>query len=509
MATPIDAEVTALARRIAELGAGEESRVFHMSWWSERMLAWAMAHPEFKTQLFRFVDVFPATHDASDVLRHIHEYFQGADAPKLMALGVDLAEKVPFGDSVSASVARRNILRMAEQFIVGATPAEAVDGLHQLWRQGSAFTVDLLGEKTVTEAEADRYATRVDELLRALVERTGAWAPDDTLEFDDRGALPRVNVSVKPTALASLYSSLTRDEGIEQAKSRLRPLLHFARDHGAFVYFDMEHYDVKELTLQLFRELLDEPGLEDVDAGIVVQAYLKDARDDLAAIIDWSRSRTKPVGVRLVKGAYWDSETILARAEGWPVPVYESKDETDANYERLARMLHDHHDDVRAAFASHNLRSLAYAITYARTKGIPDSWTRARTIRRSRSTTAKASTKRLYAGARPIRRMFGSRKSATTPPWRATAWQTRHASPCASATCAPRSCARRGVTTSKPSAASDASAHAIRNSVSEAPLAARLPIPARARSSTLASTAVTPSTGVVPLRYRRRPGAGR
>jgi RHH-type proline utilization regulon transcriptional repressor/proline dehydrogenase/delta 1-pyrroline-5-carboxylate dehydrogenase len=135
----------------------------------------------------------------------------------------------------------------------------------------------------------------------------------------------------------------------------------------------MEHYDVKDLTLQLFRELLDEPELAHLDAGVVVQAYLKDSWDDLAAIVAWSASRPRPVGVRLVKGAYWDAETITSRAEGWPVPVFSLKDETDANYERCTRLLHDHHGEVRAAFASHNLRSLAYAITYARTKGIPDS----------------------------------------------------------------------------------------------------------------------------------------
>ncbi len=372
MPSPLDDEVTALARRIAELGAGEESRIFHLSWWSERMLTWAMAHPEFKTQLFRFVDVFPATTGAPDVLRHIHEYFEGADAPRLLGLGVDLAEKVPFGGSISASVARRNILRMAEQFIVGSDPAEAVEGLHRLWRSGSAFTVDLLGEKTVTEAEADRYASRVHELLSTLVDETAGWAPDDVLEYDDRGPIPRVNVSIKATALASHLAPLTADQGLDEAKGRLRPLLQLAAERGAFVYFDMEHYDVKDLTLRLFRELMSEPAFADLDAGVVVQAYLKDSRDDLAELLAWSAGRKKPIGVRLVKGAYWDAETIHARAEGWPSPVFEHKDETDANYERCVRLLHDHHGTVRAAFASHNLRSLAYAVTYARSKGIAD-----------------------------------------------------------------------------------------------------------------------------------------
>ena len=84
MASPPDSDVGALARRIAGLGAGERARVFNMSWVSERMLGWAMSHPSFKTQLFRFVDVFPATGDDADVLRHIDEYFEGADAPRVM-----------------------------------------------------------------------------------------------------------------------------------------------------------------------------------------------------------------------------------------------------------------------------------------------------------------------------------------------------------------------------------------------------------------------------------------
>ena len=372
MASPLDAEVTDLAKRIAELGSDEKARVYKMSWWSERMLGWAMSHPSFKTQLFRFVDVFPATTSDADVLRHLREYFEEADAPRLLDMGVGIADHMPGGGALSASIARRNIVRMAQQFIVGSNPAEVVGGLERLWRGGSAFTVDLLGEKTVVESEADRYAQRVEDLLTALLDFTAAWAPDDHLERDDIGRLPRVNVSIKPTALASLYSPLTWDEGLDQAKARLRPILKQAADRGAFVYFDMEHYDVKGLTLELFRQLLAEPELADLDAGIVIQAYLKDSRDDLADLIAWSSQRPKPLTVRLVKGAYWDSETIEAKAEGWPVPVYEDKAETDANYERCVRLLHDHHGEVRAAFGSHNLRSLAYAVTYARRRGIPD-----------------------------------------------------------------------------------------------------------------------------------------
>jgi RHH-type proline utilization regulon transcriptional repressor/proline dehydrogenase/delta 1-pyrroline-5-carboxylate dehydrogenase len=374
MTADLDRATVALARRMAELGSGKESKVFHLSWWSEKMMDWAMARPAFKTQLFRFVDVFPAMTDDADVARHIDEYFEGHDVPAALRAGIGLADRVPLGSRVEANVARRNIERMARQFIVGQSGAEAVEGLRRLWDEGSAFTVDLLGEKTVVPSEADRYAGRVHELLSTLADAAAGWpeSPDGVLEHDDLGSLPRVNVSIKPTALAPHLAPLTRELGLAEAKERLRPILRLARERGAFVYFDMEHYDVKALSLELFRDLLDEDEFTDLEAGVVIQAYLRDSRDDLADLVAWSSQRARPITVRLVKGAYWDAETVHARAEGWPIPVFERKAETDANYERCVRLLHDHHGAVRAAFASHNLRSLAYAITYARYRGIPD-----------------------------------------------------------------------------------------------------------------------------------------
>ncbi|MBV9283613.1 MAG: proline dehydrogenase family protein, partial [Acidimicrobiia bacterium] len=372
MGSGLESEVSALAHRIADLGAGERSEIVQSSWWSERMLEWAMSHPSFKTQLFRFLDVFPATTGDADVLRHLDEYFAQADVPRTFDLGLDVADRVPFGKAAAASVARRNIARMARQFIVGADPAAAVHGLERLWRLGSAFTVDLLGEKTVTDEEADTYARRVDELLAELIRATRAWPPDDNLERDDVGPLPRVNVSIKPTALTSFHDPLSRADALADAKARLRPILRRALDAGAHVHFDMEHYDAKDVTLQLFRDLLGEDEFADLEAGAVIQAYLKDSHDDLADLIAFSSQRRKPITVRLVKGAYWDTETVVAKAEGWPVPVYEEIDQTEANYERCVRLLHAHHGDVRAAFGSHNLRSLSYAVATAREQGIPD-----------------------------------------------------------------------------------------------------------------------------------------
>ncbi len=369
----LDADISALAREIADLGAGKRSRLFKVAWWSERLLDRAMSNPGFKTNLFRFVDVFPATLDNQDVLDHLGEYLTNKHAPSLVQRGLHMAELLPgAGAPVAAGVARRNITRMAGQFIVGTSPIEARDALRRLWQNGFAATVDLLGEKTVTEAEADRYAARVTEIMNVLIEDAPRWKAQPLLDADDRGGLARVNISIKPTAFAPSYGSLSRDAGLAQAKQRLRPLLSLAAVHGAFVNVDMEHADVKDLTLQLVQDLLDEPAFTGLEAGVVVQAYMRDSYRDLTDLIAWSAKRSVPLTVRLVKGAYWDTETVTAKAADWPSPVYANKHETDANYERCTRLLHDHHGEVKAAFGSHNLRSIAHAIVYARSLGIAD-----------------------------------------------------------------------------------------------------------------------------------------
>src|SRR5437879_5798964 len=149
-------EVQALARQIAAAGASERAHLFHLGRWSERVLDWAMSHPGFKTELFRFVDVFPACRDDADVLRHLSEYFAGVDVPRALGLGRD------------------------------------------------------------------------------------PWGP-----------VPGVNGSVKPTALSPLFAPASAPEGLAETRERLLPILRRAREAGATVHLDMEHDDVKDLTLEL------------------------------------------------------------------------------------------------------------------------------------------------------------------------------------------------------------------------------------------------------------------
>jgi RHH-type proline utilization regulon transcriptional repressor/proline dehydrogenase/delta 1-pyrroline-5-carboxylate dehydrogenase len=361
----LEGEIDAVARRLAAAGEGRRVGAFHLGWWSEQMLEWAFTHPEFKTQLFRFVDVFPRCRDAADVLRHVSEYFDGVPVPRAVEFGLDIAEQAPLGGVVSAAVARRNIRRMARQFIVGEDPHRALVRLRRLWDQGEAITVDLLGERVVSESEAQRYAERVVELVDVLTVGTREWLVRDILERDPWGALPRVDVSVKPTALSPLFAPLTGPEAVDAAMARLRPVLDCARSGGATVHLDTEHDEAKDLGYELLRRMGGE--CPDVQLGCVVQAYRKDSFADLRDLVGWSATALRvPLRIRLVKGAYWDQEEIVATAAGWESPVFARKAETDANFERCTRYLIDHAGEVRPAIATHNLRSLAHAIAYAR-----------------------------------------------------------------------------------------------------------------------------------------------
>ncbi len=368
----VERDVRTLARRIAEAGANQHTRVYRMTWWTDRVLDWAMDHDDFRTQLFRFVDVFPACTDDDDVVRHLEEYFEGIELPKALDLGLEAAEHVPFGAHIGASVTRRQVRRMARQFIAGETPDEAMTALRELWRSGEAATVDLLGEKTVTQSEAERYAGRVHELLDVLAREAATWPPDPHLERDPWGDVPRVNVSVKPTALAPHFGPLTRELGLAEAFERMEAICGHARDVGGAVTLDMEHNDVTEITLELVRRLgavfPDGPQL-----GCVVQAYLKDSYADLERMIAWSEQTLRmPLAVRLVKGAYWDYETIVAASHGWPSPVFEAKGQTDANYERCVDLFVANAGVLRPAFGTHNIRQIAYAIATAHARGLHD-----------------------------------------------------------------------------------------------------------------------------------------
>ncbi len=134
----------------------------------------------------------------------------------------------------------------------------------------------------------------------------------------------------------------------------------------------MEQYYYKDLTIAIFKSILEEEEFRELPtACIALQAYLKDTEQDISALTAWAREQSRKFTIRLVKGAYWDYEIVMNRQKGWPVPVFLSKEETDLNFERLTLLLFKHHDAVRPAIATHNLRSISHAIAAADALNIP------------------------------------------------------------------------------------------------------------------------------------------
>lgn len=334
--------------------------------WAGKFMEHSMSNEALKVQTLRFVDVLPALRTSAGVVGHLQEYFRDEKLGPLR-LGLPLADLAPW---IAGPAIRRGAGEMARQFIAGRTGAEAARVLRRLRARRVGFTVDILGEAVVNEREADECASRYLELIESLSAETAHWARDVQLE-GEAGGPPRVNVSVKISALYSQIHPADPETALVHLKGRLRPLFARARELGAFINLDMESYGLKDLTLRLYRELLEEPAFADWDgAGVVIQAYLRDAGDDLESLLAWARASARRITVRLVKGAYWDYETVIARQRGWPVPVFLHKHESDASFERLSRRLLEEHASVYAAFGTHNVRSMANAIACAEQLGI-------------------------------------------------------------------------------------------------------------------------------------------
>src|SRR5213082_3124437 len=360
-------EIEARGERIFTLVDQHPESLFSKAGFYQRMMALSMRDEHFKVQMFRFVEVLPSLRKSGDVVQHLEEYFAGMRngfAP-VIRTGVRVARVVPW---ISAFILRRNVSGMARQFIAGKNCVDVMKTLRKRRARKIGFTVDLLGEAIVSEKEADEYAERCLDLLDCLARETRGWT--NPLEKNS-GLFPVVNLSVKISALYSQMNPADPADAIAHLAPKLRPILSRARELGAFINFDMESYAHKNITLELFKTIFTEAEFKDwPHAGIVIQAYLRDAETDLRSLIDWGRARGTRFTVRLVKGAYWDYETIKSRQNGWNCPVYFQKPESDVNFEALSRVLLENESIVTAAFGSHNVRSIAHAQAFADELGI-------------------------------------------------------------------------------------------------------------------------------------------
>jgi RHH-type proline utilization regulon transcriptional repressor/proline dehydrogenase/delta 1-pyrroline-5-carboxylate dehydrogenase len=365
----LEREIAAVGRALA---AGQRKGVRPRAAMEDRGMAMLGGRPELRAALFRLIDVAPACRDWGDLGSHLSALLRDAGDP---LGGVGRLSGRP-GGRIAGGLASRGVVRaMASRFIVGADPVSGAKRIGRLWRDGAASSVDLLGEATLTFDEADHYEAKCHEALDALAAAARTWPEQPGLESDRHGPLPRVNLSVKVSALTPLNRPDAPELAAADAAGRLRGILRHARDVGAHVHVDAESLDWRDAVTMLVLELLaEEEFAAGPSIGMVLQAYLNDVDDQIDTVLaaPGVRGRRPPLTIRLVKGAYWDHELVDAEQNGWTPPVFLEKRESDRSFERATRRLLDERDTVRLAVASHNLRSVAHAIAYNRLTGGDD-----------------------------------------------------------------------------------------------------------------------------------------
>lgn len=348
--TSVEDLTQSLGRELFTLVRKETRPIIRPFWWKEKAIMWFARDDNLRTQMLRFVDVFPVLQTTAERNQHMREYLiQGLPrVPPLFRIA-DALSRFPIGANIVASVAEWGVKTIGQHFIVGPTPEEVLIAIRKLQKEGASYTLDVLGEAVISESEADKYMQKYISLIEQLS------SPD----------YPRINLSVKLSALSSQSDP-------EAIKNRLRKILRVVKKMAVPVTVDAEQYQYRDMTINIFMGIFDEEEFKDFEgAGIAMHSYFLDSEQKIREVIDWAKGRATPILVRLVKGAYWDSEITTAVQKGWPIPVYREKWQTDMCFERCTDLLLENCDVIRLAVASHNIRSIAQAMAKASILDVP------------------------------------------------------------------------------------------------------------------------------------------
>lgn len=243
-------------------------------------------------------------------------------------------------------IARRVLREMVGHLVVDARPAKLGPAIEKIRETGARLNLNLLGEAVLGEDEAKRRLDGIHELIRR-----------DDVDY----------VSVKVSSVVSHLSMWAFDEIVDLVVERLTPLYITAAKTGTFINLDMEEYRDLDLTIAVFTRILEDPRLQLLEAGIVLQAYLPDSFAAMRELTAWAKTRVEhggaPIKVRLVKGANLPMERVDAVMHGWPLATYDTKLDTDANYLRMLdeALRPENTAAVRVGIAGHNLFGIAYA----------------------------------------------------------------------------------------------------------------------------------------------------
>ena len=239
---------------------------------------------------------------------------------------------------------------MGEQFVTGETIAQALANAREREQQGFRYSFDMLGEAALTMHDAQRYLRDYENAIHAIGQASAG-----------RGIYEGPGISIKLSALHPRYSRAQQDRVMGELYPVLLRLCALARRYEIGLNIDAEEADRLELSLDLLERLSHEPQLQGWNGlGFVVQAYQKRCPAVVDYLIDLARRSGRRLMVRLVKGAYWDTEIKRAQVEGQDgYPVYTRKPYTDVCYIACARKLLAAPDAVYPQFATHNAQTLA------------------------------------------------------------------------------------------------------------------------------------------------------
>jgi RHH-type transcriptional regulator, proline utilization regulon repressor / proline dehydrogenase / delta 1-pyrroline-5-carboxylate dehydrogenase len=264
-----------------------------------------------------------------------------------------------------ATVVRFLVRKLAKRFIAGESIGTAEHTLRKLRRSKREVTLDQLGELVVSSREADEYFEKVLQLIHGLRQHFSKGEKNST------GKL-KAHISIKVSGLCHDMKPQAFEATYAKVAPRLRRILQEAAREEVFINIDAEHYHYRDLVFKIYSKvLLDTPELSEfAQTGIVIQAYLRDATGHLLEVVDLARKRGLRMPIRLVKGAYWDAETIEATAHEFIPPQFLNKVESDFHLRQIAYLALQNHEHIHLALGSHNLQDHAF-VEALRTKRFP------------------------------------------------------------------------------------------------------------------------------------------
>jgi RHH-type proline utilization regulon transcriptional repressor/proline dehydrogenase/delta 1-pyrroline-5-carboxylate dehydrogenase len=261
------------------------------------------------------------------------------------------------GESVVRAAMRQAMRIMGQQFVMGETIGAALARSREETNARYRYSFDMLGEAALTRADADGYFRAYSDAIKALACADGAHAE----------AIAGPSLSIKLSALHPRYHPWQWERVHGELAAQLLALAQQAREAGIFVTWDAEESERLALSLELFEQVSLHPSLKGWDGlGLAVQAYQKRAPAVLEWLHDLAVRGARCIPLRLVKGAYWDSEIKRAQEQGWPdYPVYTRKHHTDSAYIACAARLLRSDGRFYPQFATHNAHTVAVILELA------------------------------------------------------------------------------------------------------------------------------------------------